>query len=355
MNSGTVIANRYEIKSKIGKGGMQDVFLAYDSVLESNVALKTPLPGQGNLRFNQSAIIAARINHHNVAKTYDYFEFNGNLFLIEEFVEGENLEDKLTSFGAIDPHLAARIFLHIAKGLAASHHAGVVHRDIKPSNVIVEPGVNLHQLKLTDFGIATLAEEIFEEAAKEGDLTRSTSGTIKGALPYMAPEMMFRQPGEHPGKEADIWSLGAMMFRILTGEVPFGYYLQAAVNVQNRNRTQWPSFMTNNPQFKPLATELQAMVERCLSYEPEHRPTADSLVTEISELCIIGVNRKEGRVKNLIQNGFSGFIDGPQKTTSFFSMESHYGKTKPAENDKICYAEFNGSPRNRAHPVIVIK
>ena len=77
MNSGTVIANRYEIKSKIGKGGMQDVFLAYDSVLESNVALKTPLPGQGNRRFNQSAIIAARINHHNVAKTYDYFEFNG--------------------------------------------------------------------------------------------------------------------------------------------------------------------------------------------------------------------------------------------------------------------------------------
>jgi serine/threonine protein kinase len=96
-----------------------------------------------------------------------------------------------------------------AKGVAASHHAGVVHRDLKPSNIIAEPGVNLHQLKITDFGISTLTEEVFAQAAKNGDLTRSTSGTIRGALPYMAPEMMFRSPGDHPGSEADIWSLGA--------------------------------------------------------------------------------------------------------------------------------------------------
>ena len=113
-----------------------------------------------------------------------------------------------TASGRWIPHLGARVFHHLSKGVAASHHAGVVHRDLKPSNIIAEPGVNIQELKITDFGIATLTEEVLAQAAKEGDLTRSTSGTIRGALPYMAPEMMFRSPGDHPGSEADIWSLG---------------------------------------------------------------------------------------------------------------------------------------------------
>ena len=235
------------------------------------------------------------------------------------------------SFGVIDPHLAARIFLHISKGVAASHHAGVVHRDLKPSNIIVENGVNLHELKITDFGIATLTEEVFEEAAREGDLTRSTSGTIRGALPYMAPEMMFRKAGEYPGKSADIWSLGAMMFQLLTGKVPFGVYLQAAVNVQNQNREPWPAFMTS-------------------------KPSADELVEEISNLCFIGVDRQLGTVSRLIQNGYSGFVEGDDLVTTFFSMESVYGNKRPSvgSNNRVCYAQFPGSPRHRGHPIIVV-
>ena len=216
------------------------------------------------------------------------------MFLIEEYVPGETLEAKLTRFGAVDPHLGARVFHHLSKGIAASHHAGVVHRDLKPSNIITEPGVNLHELKITDFGIATLTEEVFAQAAKEGDLTRSTSGTIRGALPYMAPEMMFRSPGDHPGSPADVWSLGAMMFKILTGDYPFGVYLEAAVNVKNQTRKQWPAFMTRNPQYKPLAEELQDIIERCLEYDTQGRPTADDLVSEFSKLCYINVHRTEG-------------------------------------------------------------
>ena len=199
MNIGSTVSSRYKIVSHIGRGGMQDVYLANDKLLGINVALKTPQVGQPDRRFGQSAIIAARVNHHNVAKTLDYVEEGGRLFLIEEFVAGETLEDKLVRFGAVDPHLGARIFHHLCKGVAASHHAGVVHRDLKPSDIIAEPGVNLHQLKITDFGIATLTEEVFAEAAKDGDLTRSTSGTIRGALPYMAPEMMFRSSGKRSG------------------------------------------------------------------------------------------------------------------------------------------------------------
>lgn len=125
----------------------------------------------------------------------------------------------------------------------------------------------------------------------------------------MAPEMMFRAPGDHPGPEADIWSLGAMMFKIMTVIYPFGVYLQAAVNVQTRNRAPWPAFMTSNAQYQPLALELQSIVEACLSYAPDDRPTADDLVQQISGVCYINVHRSEGEINNLIQNGYSGFID----------------------------------------------
>jgi serine/threonine protein kinase, bacterial len=350
-----VISSRYTIQRHIGRGGMQDVYLASDQLLGIDVALKTPQPGQPDKRFAQSAKIAAMVNHHNVAKTLDYFEEGGSLFLIEEFVPGETLEAKLTRFGAVDPHLGARVFHHLSKGVAASHHVGVIHRDLKPSNIIVEPGVNLHQLKVTDFGIATLTEEVFAQAARDGDLTRSTSGTIRGALPYMAPEMMFRSPGDHSGSAADIWSLGAMMFKVLTGEYPFGVYLEAAVNVKNQTRKPWPAFMTRNPQYKFLAENLQNIIERCLTYDADKRPSADQLVKEFSKLCYINVARAEGDVTNLIQNGYSGFtndVDGGV----FFSMESVYGSRKPAtaKNSRVCYSRFPGFPRYRGHPIVVI-
>jgi len=352
---GTVVGSRYHVIKHIGRGGMQDVYLAQDQVLDMPVALKTPLLGQPNKRFKKSAKISAMVNHHNVAKTLDYFDESGDQFLIEEFVEGESLEEKLLRFGCIDPHLGARVLHHLAKGISASHRAGVVHRDLKPSNVMARKGVNLQELKITDFGIATLTKEVFDDAAKAGDITLSNSGTIRGALPFMAPEMMFRKPGENPGTTVDVWSLGAMMFQLLTGEFPFGVYLDAAVNVKNKNRKPWPSFMTFNAQFAPLAIELQAVIDSCLEYDPIARPTAEELVLKCQNLCYLEVDRKEGIVTNLIQNGYSGFIDA-DGDTFFFSMESAYGPVKPNPHpdSHVCFAYFPGSPRQRAHPVILL-
>lgn len=354
--SGTIVGKRYRVVRHIGRGGMQEVYLAKDLTLNMKVALKTPQPGQVNKRFKKSARISAMVNHHNVAKTLDYFDDSGVEYLIEEYIKGETLEDKLHRFGCIDPHLGAHVLHHLAKGVAASHRVGVVHRDLKPSNVMTTKGVNLHQLKITDFGVATLTEEIFEDAAKGGDITRSNSGTIKGALPFMAPEMMFRKPNENPGTTVDIWSLGAMMFKLLTGEYPFGVYLDAAVNVKNQTRKPWPAFMTSNTQFSPLALELQSIINNCLEYDPNDRPTAEELVCKCQHLCYLDVDRIEGVVTHLIQNGYSGFIDGNGKTF-FFSMESAYGPTKPdsLNNTNVCFSFFPGTPRERAHPVISIK
>jgi serine/threonine-protein kinase len=354
VKTGDQVSGRYLIQEHIGRGGMQDVYLATDQLLGINVALKTPQAGQPANRFQRSAVIAAKINHHNVAKTFDYFEVDGRAFLVEEFVPGDTLETKLVGFGAVDPHLGARIFHHLAKGIAASHHAGVVHRDLKPSNVIAEPGVNLHELKITDFGIATLTEEVFERAAQDGELTRSTSGTIRGALPYMAPEMMFREPGDHPGTMLDIWSLGAMMFKILTGEYPFGVYLEAAVNVKNGTRKPWPSFMTSQPQFAALSLELQSLIDLCLTYDPSQRPTADELVRRIENTCYINVDRTVGTVQNMIQNGYSGFSHNGTET-AFFSIHSIYGPRRQiGSGSRIIYSMFPGLPRKRGHPLVIL-
>lgn len=356
ISIGRIVAGRYEVIKHIGRGGMQEVFFARDNVLDLGVALKTPQPGQATSRFKNSAIISALVNHHNVAKTLDYIEEGGEVFLIEEFVDGETLDQKLKRFGCIDPHQAAHVFHHLAKGIQASHRVDVVHRDLKPSNVMTSHGVNVHELKITDFGIATLTKKVFDEAKKHGDLTNSTSGTVKGALPFMAPEMMFKIVGCDPGKPVDIWSLGALMFHLLTGEEPFGVYLEAAVNVKTKNRKDWPSFMVSKPQYKPLAQELQKIVELCLEYDAASRPTADQLVGLCQSLCYLAVDREDGEISNFIQNGYSGFANNA-KGTVFFSMESVYGPIKPdlEENKKICFSSFPGHPRKRAHPVVVIR
>lgn len=356
IDSGTIIADRYQVLNYIGKGGMQDVYKVLDLRLDLELALKTPLPGLESKRFLKSAKIAAKVNHHNVAKTFDYVEDSGNIFLAEEFVDGENLEEKLRHFDFLDPHYAACILHNLAKGISASHRAGVIHRDLKPSNVMVSGGVQISNLKITDFGIATLTQELFDEAAASGDLTRSTSGTIKGALPFMSPELMFGKKGMAIEASTDIWSLGAMMFRLLVGDYPFGVYLDAAVNVKTKNRMAWPHFMIANPQYQNLSLELQKIIDDCLNYDPDLRPTAEDLVKKCENLCYLSEQRYVGRVNNLIQGGISGFIDGTP-SNSFFSMESVYGSKNPNTSDRniVCFSTFDGYPCPRAHPVILWK
>jgi serine/threonine-protein kinase len=350
----TLIGGRYEAIEHIGAGGMQDVYLAKDNYLGGYIALKTPLLGQKARRFQASAVIAGKVNHHNVAKTLDYFEESGKVYLVEEFVKGQTLQDKIDQRGFLDPHLAARTLHLLAKGIRASHIQGVIHRDLKPSNIMVDSSAGVEELKITDFGIATFTEEVFNEEAEFGDITRSTSGTVKGALPYMAPEMMFRKKGDTITCALDIWSIGAMMFKLMAGEYPFGVFLDAAVNVKTQNRLDWPTFMTANPQFSPLCRELQEIIDSCLEYDPTKRPSADDLVNKCQNLCYQTSKRHEATVNRLIQNGYSGFASNPQHNV-FFSIHSLYGATRVPDGGKITYSKFPGHPNARAHPVIVEK
>lgn len=352
--NGTPIGKRYVVQKYIASGGMQDVYKASDRLTGLDVALKTPQAGQKSRRFKQSAQLASRVNHYNVAKTTDYFEIEGSQYLIEELVEGDSLEAAtLGVANQIDPHLAAHLFMRIAKGVCASHTAGVAHRDLKPGNILVRGGQKFQEIKLTDFGIATIAEELFDDVIRAGgDFTKSTSGTIQGALPYMAPEMMFRRPGDKVGTEADIWAVGAMMFRLMTGIYPFGEAMMVPVNVSNNTREPWPAFLTSNAQFAPLSQSLQAIIELCLQRDPRSRPTASQLVSHCEKLCYSFTPRVLGIVS--WKNGARCKIDS-ESGTIFFHTDSVYGPGLVAGGARVIAAPHPGSPHPRAHPVVLAR
>ena len=189
-DTGDILHDRYKIDSYLAEGGMQQVYRATDLSFERSVALKLPKNESAEKRFARSARMSARVNHPNVAKTLDYFEEGGRAYLIEELIDGLDLSTAFKErFTYLDPHLAAHLMHYLAKGVAASHHAEVCHRDLKPSNIMVSNDPNLSEVRITDFGIAKLAEEeIAQNIHDEASITASQ--TLVGALPYMAPEVI---------------------------------------------------------------------------------------------------------------------------------------------------------------------
>jgi eukaryotic-like serine/threonine-protein kinase len=345
---GDVLQERYEIINYIDEGGMQLVYAATDLVLNRKVAIKTPKNDSAKKRFQRSAIVSARVNHPNVAKTLDYLEENSRKYLVEELIEGTDLDKALlkkTKF--LDPYLAARIFHYLAKGLAASHHAGVIHRDLKPTNIMVTGGFELESIKITDFGIAKMAGDEIVEAVEGGNASISASPTVVGALPYMAPEAI--DTPREVGKPADVWSIGAMMYELLTGIQPFGTGLKAVTKIVAAEPPAFPAFMTSNAQFAALSNKLIEIVLLCLQKEPSARPPADELVELCGNLCYPVEKRYFGTVRD-IKFGSWGFISVEGEDV-FFHMDCVYGD-KPKIGDEVMLSKFRGGGAWRALPVV---
>lgn len=343
-----VIEGRYQIVDYVGEGGMQFVYAANDCILERKVALKTPKNDSAQKRFHRSATVSARINHPNVAKTLDYLKSHKRQYLIEELIEGQDLDKAILKKSKfLDPYLVARIFHYLAKGLAASHHADVVHRDLKPTNIMVVEGFQLNEIKITDFGIAKMASVEMEEAVEGGNESISASKTAVGAIPYMAPEVI--ETPRQVGPPADVWSVGAMMYELMTGKKPYGSGLKAVGNILAAAIPVPPTFLTQNPQLSPLAEEVLQIIMRCLQKDPSARPNADELVTLCGDLCYPVVQRRVGIVRNIYHDSW-GFItvDGADV---FFNFDSVYGD-RPEIGDRVLFSMFPGEPSSRAHPVI---
>jgi serine/threonine protein kinase/lipoprotein NlpI len=205
----TVIAKKYRIIEKLGEGGMGVVYKAKDMRLDRTVALKFLPPEltsnkEAKKRFIQEAKTAAALNHPQICTIYEIDETDDQTFISMEYIEGRSLKDKLQD-GPMDVDEAQDIFIQVAQGLREAHEKGIVHRDIKPANIMVK---RKGQTKITDFGLAKLSWGV--------DLTKPS--TIMGTVAYMSPE---QARGEQVDHRTDIWSLGAMLYEMLSGKRPF--------------------------------------------------------------------------------------------------------------------------------------
>jgi serine/threonine-protein kinase len=298
--------------------------------------------------------MSARVNHPNVAKTLDYFEESGRFFLVEELIRGTDLGRLLDyHFYYLDPHLSAHVLHNLSTGLAAAHHAKVFHRDLKPSNIMVSSDPSLAAVKLTDFGIAKMAEEELVEAVEGGNDSITSSQTALGALPYMAPEMI--DEPRNANQAADIWAIGAVMYHLVTGTAPFGRGLKVVPLILQAKTPEKPQPFQQFPQFGPLTDELWSIIEACLQKDPSARPTADILVERCDTLCYANAPRLEGTINSFGQfRGAFGFIGTEEGNEIFFHRETMYG-AEPKIGLPVNFAQFRGSPRPRAYPVLALR
>jgi serine/threonine-protein kinase len=213
------VIGQYRIVGHLGKGGMGTVYHAVDESLERDVAIKVLNPDLADSeilkRFRAEATILAKLNHPSIATIYELFPWETGLLMVMEFVRGRTLEQIAVSMGRMKPELAASLVRDVLSALAHAHRAGIVHRDIKPANVMVtEHG----GVKVMDFGIARVRGK--EQAA---------DGYLMGTPAYMAPEQVL---GQKVDGRADLYAAGVMLFRLVTGTLPFKAETATAVLLQ---------------------------------------------------------------------------------------------------------------------------
>ena len=201
-----LVADRFDLVRRLGRGGMSEVWLARDLSLERWVALKLHAGETEPERFRREARWVASLSHPNVAGLYDYGEFGGRPFLVLEYLPGGTLEHRLATGGPLPDDETFGVAREIAAGLAHAHAHGIVHRDLKPSNVIFDAE---GRAKLADFGIAQ----------GRGYAGSTGGGAILGTAGYLSPE---QASGENVEPASDVYSFGVILFRMLTGVLPFG-------------------------------------------------------------------------------------------------------------------------------------
>ncbi|MER8772135.1 serine/threonine protein kinase [Mesorhizobium sp. M0960] len=340
------MAGRYAPKGWIGAGGMQHVYLAFDILFERNVALKTPKDDAGAKRFKQSAAVSAKVNHQNVAKTLDYFEEGGRPYLVEELVPDTDLFSVMNGkLPYLPPSTCARIFHQLAKGLAASHAADVVHRDLKPSNIMVVGGPEFHDVKITDFGIAKMAEDEIGQWAEVGGAT--SSKTVLGAIPYMSPEAIhdFRVAK----KSSDVWAIAAIIYELMSGELPFGTGLKSIPKIVEAAPPKKPS-LVNAAQFKTLGGQIYEIILQCLDKEVAKRPTAEQLVKLCEALCYGTSHYSYGTVTDL--PGITGRIQDDKGKTLMWHPKCFYGASLVKVGSRVWFGRDSGQPWDRAFPIV---
>jgi eukaryotic-like serine/threonine-protein kinase len=355
---GSTLIGRYEIAGEIGQGGMQQVFLAKDHALARNVVLKTPINQSAAKRFERSARISATISHPNIAKTLDYYSDSNIEFLIEELIPGKNFQQRLdTNIIHADPHLAAHLIHHVAKAVAAMNNKGIIHRDLKPSNIMVSDDTGIKDVKVTDFGIATMADAEISLAVNGGNASIAASKTVVGALAFMAPELIRKKNDTLDRSKCDAWSIGALLYYLLFRDYPFGEELEATANILTGTYPDNTRIINQTKvQFRDLRIALWDIVRRCLVISTEDRLDANQVADLLSKITYSAESRKIGRVKYINPNsGNWGFIKPSDDSEDVFFHYDSVFSDEIRVGLEVSYTSFPGTPQARAFPVVPYK
>ena len=270
-----VLGGRYRVVRHLARGGMAEVYLAHDELLDRRVAVKLLFPelaqdGSFVERFRREARAAAGLNHHNIVSVYDFGEDDGAYYIVMEYVDGRTLRDVIRSDGPFEPPRAADVGAEVAAALAVAHQHGIIHRDVKPGNVLLagstSEGGGHSVVKVADFGIA-----------RAGDPRESLTmtGAVMGTATYLSPEQAQGHPIDH---RSDLYSLGIVLYEMLAGRPPFSGDSPVAIAYQHLSEDPVPP-STHNPDVPPA---LDATVLRAMAKDPDARyGSADQLRTDL--------------------------------------------------------------------------
>jgi serine/threonine-protein kinase len=274
---GTLLNERFRLDEKIGAGGMSTVYRAFDPTLERWVAIKLmhrDISEEADQleRFRREARAVARLSHPHVVTVIDFGEDGGTPYIVLEYVEGETLKDRICRLGRLPVDDAVAYAIEIGRALTAADAERLVHRDVKPQNVLIDIE---GRAKVTDFGIARSLEA-------EG---LTAEGRVLGTTDYVAPEQAL---GQEVTEQSDVYSLGVVLYEMLTGEVPFTGSTQVAVAMQHI-REPLPDVQRRRPE---VSATLAAVVEQATAKETASRYlTAADLVEDLEEVLTIEIAR----------------------------------------------------------------
>ena len=277
MDSGALTVSHYRIVQKLRSGGFGDVYLAEDQVLPRVVALKVlPRERSGDeiaqQRFMREARAASALSHPHIARIYEAGEAEGQMFIAMESVDGEPL-DALIARGPLTTAEIVRIGLQLVSAVEEAHAHGVIHRDLKPSNVMLTARGDV---KVLDFGLAKFHDPA--PSAEDATAWKSDSGLVMGTVPYMSPEQAL---GKAADPRSDIFSIGVVLYQLVTGRLPFAGATQAETLLRITSAQPEPMARFNYE----LPLELERIIRKCLEKEPERRyQTAAELLVDLRNL-----------------------------------------------------------------------
>ena len=275
-----MLSGRYRLESKLGSGGMSTVYLAMDEVLDRPVAVKLlhrEISEEADQleRFRREARAAARLSHPNLVGVIDAGEDDGRPYIVFEYIEGHTLKRRIQEEGGLPVDEAVAYAIEIGRGLIAAHARKLVHRDVKPQNVLIDPD---GRAKVTDFGIARSLEQ-------KG---MTATGRVLGTTDYVSPEQAM---GEDVDERSDVYSLGIVLYEMLTGDVPFRAETQVGVAMKHVNEPL-PDVQAKRPE---VSAALASVVDRATTKDPRDRyATVAQMVRDLEQTLEVEAARRGG-------------------------------------------------------------